>query len=254
MKSSRLGFYLAILVFSAGEASGQSIGLGEENRFEFEYRRWRPTLVSDWEVGNGTAIHPKEDLGVSDEDESDFRGFLRFGRWVKVRGSYVSFDFQGSKTVEKDITLADITFPEGSNVDTSLKLQHYKVGVEVDILLLREGFLAVVADWSRTEARPILTSSETEANGGVLRVQLPTLGLKGRVYLTRGLALTVEASGMRKGGSGVITDVEGVVTYSFSRNFGVSFGYRNLYTKWLDGDDRATFRLRGNFFSATVRF
>jgi hypothetical protein len=227
-------------------------GLGEGNRFEFEIRRWRPNFRSELQVG-GPLIYVQDDLGVEDERDQEYRGYLRFGRWLKVHASVFKVDFQGVSTLEREITFSSVTFSEGTEVLTSMTLEQIKGGVEVDIFALREGFLAVVADYSTFKLKPItLSSAENEAEE-TLEVALVTLGIRGRIYLTPGLALTAEATGMKKNGSGVITDFEGVVTYNLSRNIGVSFGYRNYYAKWLKGG-RAVFRLKGYFFSGSIRF
>jgi hypothetical protein len=226
--------------------------MGEGNMFEFELRQWRPNFGSQLEVG-GSLIRMEEDLGVQDEREFEYRGFLRFGRWVKVRGSGIRLDYGGSSTLGREITFHQVTFPEGTTVETSMRIENIKGGVEVDIFALQEGFLAVVADYSSFKAKPISLSSPEAQAEKALDLALLTLGLKGRIYLTPALALTAEASGMKRESSGVITDFEGVITYNLSRNLGVSFGYRNLYAKWLK-EGRATFRLEGYFFSGTVRF
>jgi hypothetical protein len=253
----RRGLWVALVVFSVGQAYGQQqLGLGETSRFEFEIRRWRPSLESELQFGGNEPISPSEDLGVSDLRDNEYRGFLRFGRWVKVRGSYIRFKYQGLKTVEKDIDFAGVTFPEGTEIATSMQLEHLYAGAEVDILLLKEGLLAVVVDLARTDVKPILSSgsASAEVDGGMIRVQLLTLGLKGRVYLTRALALSAEFSGMKRGS--LITDLEADVIYNLSPNVGVSAGYRNLYTKWVapNEDAGASWRVKGYFFSGIVRF
>lgn len=250
----RRGLFLALVALMAGRASGQSLGLGESNRFEFELRRWRATLESELQIGGSEPINPSTDLGVSDLRDNEYRGFLRFGRWVKIRGSYVRFKYQGTKVVEKDLDFASVTFPEGTEVATSMQLEHLYAGAEIDILLLREGLLALLVDLARTDVQPILSSAMAEADGGKIRVQLLTLGLKGRVYLTPALALSAEFSGMKRGN--MITDLEADITYNLSRNFGVSAGYRNLYTKWAapEEDGRASWKVKGYFFSGIIRF
>jgi hypothetical protein len=250
----RIGLFLAFAIISAGGASGQPMGFGEGNRFEFETRRWRPDLESELQMGGDELISPIEDLGVSDLRDNEYRGFLRFGRWVKVRGSYIKFKYQGAKAVEKDIDFAGVTFLEGTEVTTSMQLEHLYAGAEVDILLLKEGLLAVIVDLARTDVQPILSSAEAEADGGMIRVQLLTLGLKGRIYLTPALALSAEFSGMKRGS--VITDMEASVIYNMSRNFGISAGYRNLYTKWVAPEENsgASWKVKGYFFSGIIRF
>ncbi|MFX1417175.1 MAG: hypothetical protein ACFFC0_10210 [Promethearchaeota archaeon] len=219
---------------------------------EFEVRRWRPGLRSELAVA-GPLFDLKSDLGVEDSRNQEYRGYIRFGRWLKVHASTFKFNFRGLSTLERDITFSDATFLEGTEVSTVMTLQHIKGGVEVDILALREGFLAVVVDYSDFKAKPVNLSSADSSAEETLEMALPTLGLRGRIYLTPALALTAEATGMKRESTGVITDFEGVVTYNLSRNIGVSVGYRNFYAKWLK-QGRAVFRMEGYFFSGTVRF
>lgn len=261
MSFFRRAMLVALVIFTASRASGQrqqqqQMGLGETSRIEFEIRRWRAELESELQLGGNEPISPTEQLGVSDIKDNEYRGFMRFGRWVKVRGSYVRFKYQGTTTLEQDINFLDVTFPEGTQVVTSMQFEHLYAGAEIDILLLREGLLAVLVDWARTDVKPILSGNGAEANADLLRVQLLTLGLKGRVYLTRALALSAEFSGMKRGN--VITDMEADATYNLSPNAAVSVGYRDLYTKLVDRnlDDRAqaTWKIKGYFFSGTIRF
>ncbi|MFQ5792477.1 MAG: hypothetical protein ACE5JI_18560 [Acidobacteriota bacterium] len=257
MEFSRWRWLLAVLALplAAAPAYGQTPGFGEESRFEIEIRRWRPALVSELELGGAsTPVSPSQDLGVGDEREIEYRVFLRLARRLKVRGSRVAFEYEGATSLGTGVSFAGLDFPPGAVVETTLPVEQIKGGVEVDLVSHPYGFLAVVADISRLEARPELVSADVGmASGGPIRVQLLTLGLRGRVYLTPALSLTAEASGMKRESEGVITDVEGVITYNLSRNFALSFGYRNSYTRWNEGGDRATFRLRGNFFSVSFR-
>lgn len=251
MIKRRFGLFLAVFVLTGDWAHGQTVGLGESNRFEFELRRWRPRFRSELKV-DGDSIDPKEDLGLTDPRDFEYKGFVRFGRWVKIRGSGAVFNFESTATLRREITYAGVTFPEATTVSTNMDLRFIKGGVEVDVYAFREGFVAVMADYAVFEAEPTIGVSEARSSAGKLEVKLPTVGLKTRLYLTPALALTVEGEGMKKDDTGVITDFEGVVTYNLGRSFAVSFGYRNLYAKWLK-DGRATFRLEGYFFSGAIR-
>jgi hypothetical protein len=252
MRFRGLVWLFVALAVSSGWAEGQSIGIGEGSRVEFELRRWRPNFTSELKVG-GDSIYMKEDLGITDPRDFEYKGFLRFGRWVKIRGGATMFKFDTSQTLARDITYNGLTFTEGTNVQTTMDTRFIKGGVEVELLLLREGLFSVFVDYCVFEAEPIIRNLEQTANAGKLEVKLPTIGAKGRVYLTPSLALTAEAEGMKKDGKGVITDFEFVAAYSAGRNFALEAGYRNLYVKWLE-EGRATWRFEGFFYGAAIRF
>lgn len=251
-----IGLFCAVLVLSTEWVYGQQraapVGIGEAARFEFELRRWRPNFRSEIKVG-GDSIDPKADLGWEEPRDFEYLGFLRLGRWIKVRGSGTMFKFDATKTLEREITYDGVTFPEGSTVESSMDLTYYKGGVEVEIYRFREGFISVFADYSVFEAEPILSSPEELAvNPGKQDIKLPTLGTKIKLYLTPSLGITLEGEGMKKDDTGVITDWYAAASYSLGANFAVSFGYRNLYAKWLKGG-RATYRLKGYYFSGSIR-
>ncbi len=252
MKFRGLSWLIVALTVSSGWAEGQSIGIGENSRVEFEIRRWRPNFTSELKV-EGDSIYMTEDLGFSNPRDFEYKGFLRFGRWVKIRGGATMFKFDTAKTLERDITYAGVTFVEGTDVVTSMDTRFIKGGVEVELLLLREGLFSVFVDYCVFEAEPIISGPDQTANAGKLEVKLPTIGAKGRVYLTPSLALTVEAEGMKKDSTGVITDFEFVAAYSAGANFALEAGYRNLYVKWLE-EGRATWRFEGFFYGAAIRF
>jgi len=256
MRSRWFGLFFAILVLSTDWAHGQQsappVGIGEQARFEFELRRWRPRFRSEIKVG-GDSIDPKVDLGWEDPRDFEYVGFLRLGRWIKIRGSGTLFKFEAAKTLEREISYGGTTFPEGSTVASSMDLAYYKAGVEVEVFKFREGFISFFADYSVFEAEPIIGSPDLGvANAGKQEIKLPTFGTKIRMYLTPALAVTLEGEGMKKDSTGVITDWYVAATYSLGNNFAVSFGYRNLYAKWLKGG-RATYRLEGYYFSGSVR-
>ena len=71
--------------------------------------------------------------------------------------------------------------------------------------------------------------------------------------MTPKFAVTGEASGMKKDGSGVLTNLDALATYNFNQNFAFSFGYQHRYAR-IDRGDREIFRLKGSYFGVSVRF
>ena len=83
---------------------------------------------------------------------------------------------------------------------------------------------------------------------------LLTLGLKVKVYLTPAAALLLEASGLKKEGTGVLTNLDATFFYNFNRHFALSIGYENRYARVDQPERREFFRLAGGYFGVTVRF
>jgi hypothetical protein len=119
------------------------------------------------------------------------------------------------------------------------------------------GFVAVVGEYARFDLRSSFESSAGAVTRDPERIQLPLFGVKGRAYLTPSLAVSVEGVGMKRESEGVMTDFDASASYSLVKNVAVSYGYRNSYNRFKPLEvmgDRATVRLRGQYFSVTVRF
>lgn len=259
VKVSRVAFVAALGIGCSARLSAQAPP-AEQYRLEFEVRRWKPDVVSDMSIGEngtpGTSIRAMEDLGVDPERQTEYRGNVRLSRRFKIRGTGFKFDYDATATPGTAIAFAGTVFPDGTELTTHIELEHVRGGVEVELLSSRDGFLAVVADYSRLDLRPTLSSASTqEAFPGALRIDLLTVGLRARAYLTRSVVVTAEANGMQWDDKReVITDVEASALWNFGRNFAFSFGYRNFYNKLDTEDLRAVFRLRGTYFSVIGRF
>ena len=233
-------------------ASAQQMAQPENFRFELEYRRWRPKLIADLEVG-GPPIYPSTDLGLGDERTNDYRGSLRLSPRLRIRGSYLkTLKYEGTQVLSRTLTYRGVTFLAGDTVTTAVQIDQFKGGISIEFLQSRDGFLGVTVDYSRLESRPSLQSAAAGTASGPLRVSLPTVGFVGRVYLTPRLVLTAEASGMKRESQGVIAEFEGMATANINPRLGLAVGYRNFYAR-IAQDGRAAYRLKGPFFSVTAR-
>jgi len=259
MKLARAGLSLTFLLLSLVPAVAQqrplTTGAGEFYRVEFEYRNWDGKLITELEVGSDpTNISLTDDLGAPDERVHHFLGAVRLAQWLKLRGSYLKRDYEATATIRRDLTIAGTTLPALSTVDTTQTLQYTTIGAEGDLYAAEYFVFSVVGDYTRFYTETLLDSSD----GSLVDLRrrelgLVTLGVKLRVYLTPAFSLSGEASGMKKDGSGVLTNLEGLGTYNFGRHFAVSFGYQHRYAR-LDKGDREIYRIKGSYFGATVRF
>ena len=260
MKVARTGLCLMFLLLvqvpaGAQQRVGVNYGLGELYRVEFEYRNWDASLITELEVGpNSTNVSLSDDLGVPDERIHHFMGAVRMVSWLKARGSYLKREYAATATIRRDLTMDGTTIPALTDVDTAQTLEYGTIGAEGDLYSSEYFVFSAVGDYTRfrTDTR-LLGSNGSLVDLGQRELALLTLGLKLRIYLTPNFAVTGEASGMKRDGSGVLTNVDGVVNYNFNRNFAVSFGYQHRYAR-IDQGDREIYRLKGSYFGATVRF
>lgn len=260
MKLARTGLCLMFFLLSLAPAGAQqrarvNNGAGEFYRVEFEYRNWRGKLVSELEVGpDSTNISLSDDLGIADERIHHFMGAVRLVSWLKVRGSYFKREYAATATIRRDLTIDGTTIPALTDVDTAQSLEYLTIGAEADLYGSEYFVFSAVGDYTRFRTDTLLEGS----NGSLVDLEqrelaLLTLGLKLRIYLTPNFAVTGEASGMKRDGSGVLTNLDAVASYNFNRNIAVSFGYQHRYAR-LDQGDREIYRLKGSYFGATVRF
>ena len=238
----------------------RSPNLGENYRVEFQGRRWRSDLIAELRLSGagvaGTTLDPFEDLGLENERIWDYHFGVRLGGRFKLRGSWMKVKYEGETAVSSALCVSGLCVPAGSGVATTLELEESRGGAEVNLVHGDYGFLAVAGEFGRFEVRPGFESGGVSA-GEPLRLDFPLLGVKGRVYLTPALALSVEGMGWKKESEGVWTDFDASGTYSAGRNIGFSYGYRNSYVRFKSieaAGDRTVARVRGQYFAVTVRF
>ena len=260
MKLARAALVLMFLSSSWVPANAQqvprlTIGAGEFYRVEFEYRNWDAQLISELEIGpDPSNVSLSDDLGVPDERIHHFMGTVRLISWLKARGSYLERQYDTTATIRRDLTIDGTTIPALTDVDTAQTLQYMTIGAEGDLYAGEYFVFSAVGDYTRFRTETSLDGSNgSRIDLGQRELALLTLGVKLRVYLTPAFSLSGEASGMKRDGSGVLTNLDGLATYNFNRHFAVSFGYQHRYAR-IDKGDREVYRLKGTYFGASVRF
>ena len=260
MKLARTGLCLMFLLFFVVPANAQqrarlNNGAGEFYRVEFEYRNWNAKVITELEIGpDPINVSLSDDLGLPDERIHHFMGAARMLSWLKLRGSYFKREYEATATIRRDLTIGGTTLPALTSVDTAQILQYTTIGAEVDLYASDYFVFSAVGDYTRFRTETLLDGADgSQVDLGQRELALLTLGVKLRIYLTPNFAVTGEASGMKKEGSGVLTNLDGLATYNFNRNFAVSFGYQHRYAR-IDQGDREIFRLKGTYFGVSVRF
>ena len=248
-----------VLIAGRSWAQGRGQPLGEDKTVEFEVRRWRPDLVSELRFGAGaTDIDPVDDFGSEQKESFEFRLMVRMVRTVKLRINWVEPTFTGVKALGHDITAGDVTIPQGTNLATEIKMTDLNVGIELDLWASKDGFFAIIGQFSRFDAELQFEGEDTPTLvTDQLRVELPTFGARARLNLTPSFYVTTEWAGMKRDSRGVISDFDVNVAFSAGPMFFFEYGYRNLYVRDYTVEEdggRAVFRLRGQYFGVGVRF
>jgi hypothetical protein len=256
-----MAFTVAALV-SSGALAQAPPNMGEQSRVEFEVRRFRSDLVSELRLSTplvpGTSLDDVEtDLGLPVERIWDYHFAIRLMSRLKLRGNWFKVKYEGMTVPTSEICVAGLCTPPGEELDSTMEMEQTRGGAEFNLVNSPYAILAVVGEYGRFRTTTSFASPEGSRSPEPLQLDLPLFGLKGRVYLTPSLGLTVEGVGMKSDSEGVWTDFDASATYSATPNFGLSYGYRNTYIRYKSIEtvgDRAVIRLRGQYFAATVRF
>ncbi|HSF20152.1 MAG TPA: hypothetical protein VLK65_31845 [Vicinamibacteria bacterium] len=255
-------FCSIVLAGEVVSAQGRrSPNLGELSTIELEVRRWRGDLDSELRLSGdgipGSTLDPAADLGIPAERTWDYRLGLRITNRLRLRGAWFRTKYESEIVLTKDIAIGGLEVPRGAVLESFLELEQVQAGAEFALVRGVYGFISVVGLYERFQARSRFQSEGTTTEPEPLRIELPVFGFKGRVYLTPALAVTAEGLGMKRESEGVVTDVDVMATYNFIPNVAFSYGYRNSYNRVKsveEVDDRAVFRMRGQYFGVTVRF
>ena len=256
---------VTVLISSSSVLFGQirrgPVNMGEAFTAELEFRRWRAKLASEvrlsGDVISGSTFDTAVELGLPSKRIWDYHLAVRVLKRLKVRGSWYKVDYFGESISADNRAVSGLEVPAGMTLASAFDLEEQRGGAEFDIFRGLYGYLAIVSEFARFNARPSFESSEGAVRQEALLIQMPVFGAKGRAYLTPALSVTVEAVGMKHQGGGVMTDFEAQATYNAIPKLGFSYGYRNSYrrvNKIEDSGGRAVFRLRGQYFGVLVRF
>lgn len=259
---------VAGLVVSAAPAWAQfpvrgSETVGEAYHIEASFNFWGPTpdaIVNSSALGiPGTDINLTSDLGIAKKMLRDIRVVLRPSPKHRFRINYVPMVYEARATVNREFIFNGQRYRPGLLVDTTAEFKTWRFGYEYDFLYRERGFLGVLLDAKYTDVNVGLNSpigdEFTKAVGA-----LPTLGLVGRVYAARNVALNGEFSYFKLP-ENAIDDVQGrykdydfSATYNPHKNVGVQLGYRSVDVLYDVELDNGTLTFKGWYFGGTVRF
>jgi len=238
----------------------------EDHVVELGVMFWKPSpeLVLSTDALSSAGVNTVDfvqEFGIEDKWFPEFRaviGRTQIGRNHKFRLSYVSLNYDADATLQRTVTFNNQTFPVDASASTDVKWDLWKFGYEWDFVSRLRGFAGVIADvkYSKVEASaesPLLTSAAAAADTATV----PTLGLIGRVNISRMVAITGEFTGMRINRDefeAKFLDFDLYGTVSFGRNVGVEGGYRAVAMDFLVEEDSGDLKMYGPYFGAVVRF
>jgi hypothetical protein len=264
------GLALAAVLAAAGTVSAQTPppasdnrgGIGEKYWVEFSVTTWKPSLTgsiaSDSLQLIGSQIDFASDLALSSSQFSDFRVVLHPARKHRIRFQYTPTSYTGDSVLARDITFAGKVYPVALPVQSTLSWDVWRVSYEWDFFYRPRGFVGAIVQGGVTDLKAgissILGSGEVTGSAPLVAV-----GVAGRVYPIRHLAINVEVTGLK------LTDLKPdhvfktmsydvSATYNFTRVIGASGGWRRADTMLKLDSDSGDLNFGGLWFGAVVRY
>jgi hypothetical protein len=241
--------------------------INEPYHVEVAFNLWNPLpefIVSSESLGiPGTNIDVQADLSIQQKQMYEFRVVLRPGKHHKFRFHYLPMAYSGQTTLSTEIIFNGIKFPVSTDVATDFRWNTYRIGYEGDFVSKSWGYVGVILEAKLTDARVELNAPVIGREFVEARAPIPAIGLTGRVYPVKWLAITGEFTAFKlpEGIQGIPTgteahyfdwDINGTV--NFTHNFGVEVGYRTLDLRYSVEQDNGQARLKGLYFGGVARF
>ncbi len=263
----------ALLVLAASPAAAQYTALqnrsssqgaiGEDYNVELAVGLWKPTpaiIFSSEQFGiPGSTIDLQEDLDVPNKTFRDFRLVLRPARKHKLRVEYIPIVFDVDTTLRRSLVFNGNLYSVGLPVTGEFKWDAWRFGYEYDFIHRDRGYLGLLLEAKYTHVRAELTSS-LASEFAEAKAPIPAVGVTGRGYLTRNVAVGGEVSlfrlpsGEDRDYTGKYYDYDFYGTINFSNNFGVTGGYRKLHLSYQVDSDFGEFRMNGMYVMGVARF
>ena len=267
-KTPLLALIAATSLWSASTAEAQlrrqDPATGERYKVEVAYGVWRPTPeieVSSESLGiPGTIVDFDADFGFTKKQLREFRAVLRPAKKHKFRVDYVpiSYDVEGA-VLSRPIVFNGQIFNVNLPVNTEASWNTWRFGYEYDFIYRDRGFVGLLLEAKYTRAS-IDIESPIAAEFVEVEAPIPALGLIGRGYPLRNVALTGEFSFFRLPNGedddykGHYYDFDVNGTINFTNNVGVTAGYRSLDVSYTVDFDFGQLKMQGPYFMGVVRF
>jgi hypothetical protein len=240
----------------------RSGAIGEKYHVELSGAFWTPDVfgvVSSEQFRQiGTDINVVTDLGFKKTRFRDMRIVLRASKKSRFRIQYTPVRYEAITSLQRAIVFNgqryDVSLPIQSAVDWKV----LRFGYEYDFIYRSRGFVGLILEGRYTEFTAELNSS-VNSEYTTAKAPLPALGLVGRGYVLKNVAINFEVTGFKlpnidsKYEANYFDwDINGTV--NVTNNFGVQAGWRKMTNHLRIEDDLGDLRFQGMWFGAAVRY
>jgi hypothetical protein len=233
---------------------------------------WTPTPGIEIQTsGLAAAGFPKIDFvrefGLADDTFMEFRSVIKAGRKHKIRVSHVTFDYNETAAIQRDITFGGVTFPITIPVNADLNWDLWRFGYEYDFVAGDRGLLGIITELKQNHLTADLSAIGFPSQGTDVTAPIINIGAIVRVYPHRTFSITAEYTGFKVFGfvktltdriaedlDVKVNDFDIYGTINFGRHVGGQFGYRSLTSDYSIDEDEGDLKMKGFYFGGLVRF
>ena len=236
---------------------------GERFHIEAGADFWKPSTdisVSSEALGiTGSNIDLKRDLGATDQTFRALQLTLRPARSHKFRFQRIPIKYTASSTLSQDVVFNGIRYRANLPVNTDFDWKAYRFGYEYDFLARDRWFAGFLLEAKYTDVK-VQLDSPVASEFAHARGPIPAIGGIGRFYVVPNVSITGEVTGFtipdsiddRYNAHYVDVDIFGTV--NFNDYVGVKGGYRSSDVGYLINADAGSFKLKGLYFGAVIRY
>ena len=236
--------------------------VGEKYHVEAMFSFWRPDvqgIISSEQFGiPADKIDFKSDLAFEQKRFGDMRFVLRPGKKHRFRFQYTPISYAAETNLRRPIVFNGQRYDIALPVASEFEWKVWRLGYEWDAFYTSRGFVGVLFDVRQTRMTAHLASPIVDEFTSA-SAPLPALGLVGRAYPMRNLAINFEVSGFRLPnidpdyvGSYYEWDIHG--TFNVNENLGLQGGWRRTTTYLGIKEDIGDLKFQGIWFGAAVRY
>ncbi|MDP2689119.1 MAG: hypothetical protein Q8P48_03290 [Deltaproteobacteria bacterium] len=245
---------LSVMVFLAAVVAAAPAAHAVVN---LDARYWFTSLDSTVMLSSGSTAGTEFDF-VDDLGLDENKGFLE-GRITlelgshKLRYGFVPLKWDGSKTLDRNITFGGQTFTATTQVDSELTVNYHRLGYEYDIIDTLENRLGVIFELKYLDGEASLDAagaSETES----FRLPIPTVGVAAQVGLPFLFSVGGEVTGVTLGANAYLVDGEAAINLKPAPFVVISGGYRILKVHAEKDLDRGDITVQGPFVNLRADF
>src|SRR6476619_6041530 len=258
---SRLALTAATAVMAAASPAAAQYSpppepaVGENYHVEISYGWWNadPSLVVNSESLGipGTDVDLIDDLGIEQKQLGKLNVVLRPAEKHRFKFEYLPIRYEAQATVHREFVFNGQVYRIGLPVQTKADYLTY------NFVYRSRGFFGVLFDLKYTDVNVELTSPIGVEFANAI-APIPTIGVAGRGYVAKNVAVGGELSFFRLPGEyenydGKYTDIDFYGTVNFTNNLGATVGYRPVDVFYKSKLDTGALKFSGLYISGVAR-